>query len=197
MTSNMENPAGTDGGVSEIVHGKKLNGPENTQFAQSAQENFYSASPIKRFRRTKAAVTSIRDAIRDVLEQDHPQTVRQVFYALTVRGLIKKAEIEYQQTVIRLLVQMREDNSIPFGWIADNTRWMRKPTTFIGLDACLRNTAKFYRRDLWAAMPVYCEVWCEKDALAGVLVEETDPYDVPQWSRRATPRSPSCIAPPR
>jgi hypothetical protein len=139
----------------------------------------YSASPIKRFRRTKAAVTSIRDAIREILEVDHPQTVRQVFYALTVRGLIKKAEIEYQQTVIRLLVDMREAGEIPFGWIADNTRWQRKPTTFVGLDACLKNTAKFYRRDLWAAMPVYVEVWCEKDALAGVLLEETEPYDVP------------------
>jgi len=138
-----------------------------------------SASTIKRFRRNKAAVTSIRDAIRDVLEEDHPQTVRQVFYALTVRGVIKKAEIEYQQTVIRLLVQMREDGDIPFEWIADNTRWMRKPSTFVGLDACLKSTAHFYRRDLWAAMPVYVEVWCEKDALAGVLVEETEPYDVP------------------
>jgi hypothetical protein len=28
-------------------------------------------------------------------------------------------------------------------------------------------------------MPVYVEVWCEKDALAGVLMEETEPYDVP------------------
>src|SRR5262249_50961498 len=36
-----------------------------------------------------------------------------------------------------------------------------------------------YRRDLWAAMPVYVEVWCEKDALAGVLMEETETYDVP------------------
>ena len=140
----------------------------------------YSASTIKkRFRRTKSAVTSIRDALHDLLEEDHPQTVRQVFYALTVRGLIKKAEIEYQQTVIRLLVKMRERGEIPFEWIADNTRWMRKPSTFVGLDACLNNTAKFYRRDLWAAMPVYVEVWCEKDALAGVLMEETEPYDVP------------------
>jgi hypothetical protein len=139
----------------------------------------YSASTIKLFRRNKAAVTSIRDAIHDLLEEDHPQTVRQIFYALTVRGLIKKAEIEYQQTVVRLLVQMREDGDIPFEWIADNTRWMRKPTTFVGLDACLKNTAKFYRRDLWAAMPVYCEVWCEKDALAGVLIEKTNLYDVP------------------
>ena len=142
---------------------------------------FYVASDIKRkrSRRTKAVVTSIRDAIREILEEDNPQTVRQVFYALTVRGVITKAEIEYQRTVIRLLVEMREAGKIPFDWIADNTRWMRKPTTYIGLDACLKNTANFYRRDLWAAMPVYVEVWCEKDALAGVLMEETEPYDVP------------------
>ena len=133
----------------------------------------------KRARRTKAAVTSIRKNIREVLEQDHPQTVRQVFYALTVRGAIKKEEIEYHRTVIRLLVEMREAGEIPFDWLADNTRWQRKPATFIGLDSCLNNTARFYRRDLWAAAPVYVEVWCEKDALAGVLIEETDPYDVP------------------
>jgi hypothetical protein len=28
-------------------------------------------------------------------------------------------------------------------------------------------------------MPVYVEIWCEKDALAGVLLEETRVYDVP------------------
>jgi hypothetical protein len=142
---------------------------------------FYVPSDIKskRSRRTKAAVTSIRDAIREVLEQDHPQTVRQVFYALTVRGAIRKEETEYHRTVIRLLVDMREAGDIPFDWLADNTRWQRKPATFVGLDSCLNNTARFYRRDLWAAAPVYVEIWCEKDALAGVLIEETEPYDVP------------------
>jgi hypothetical protein len=141
---------------------------------------FYVASDIKRrFRRTKAEIAAIRKAIYDILSEDHPQTVRQVFYALTVRGVIAKAEIEYQRTVIRLLVEMREAEEIPFEWIADNTRWMRKPSTFVGLDQCLKNTSKFYRRDLWAAMPVYVEVWCEKDALAGVLMEETEVYDVP------------------
>jgi hypothetical protein len=133
----------------------------------------------KRFRRTKAEVANIRDVIEAILEEDHPQTVRQVFYALTVRGAIKKLEVEYRRTVIRLLVEMREAGRIPFDWIADNTRWMRKPTTFTGIESCLNNTSKFYRRDLWAAMPVYVEVWCEKDALAGVLMEETEVYDVP------------------
>jgi hypothetical protein len=125
------------------------------------------------------AVKSICDAIRGILETDHPQTVRQVFYALTVRGLISKAESEYHQTVIRLLVDMREAADIPFDWIADNTRWMRKPTTYVGMDHCLNAIKKLYRRDLWAHTAVYCEVWCEKDALAGVLIEETQPYDVP------------------
>jgi AcrR family transcriptional regulator len=133
----------------------------------------------KRDRRTKVKVAAIRKAIVDILSDDHPQTVRQVFYALTVRGVIAKAEIEYKRTVIRLLVEMREAGTIPFDWLADNTRWQRKPTTFTGIEACLNSTSKFYRRDLWAAMPVYVEVWCEKDALAGVLMEETEVFDVP------------------
>jgi hypothetical protein len=110
--------------------------------------------------------------------------VRQVFYALTVRGVIAKAEAEYHQTVVRLLVEMREKGTIPFGWLADNTRWQRKPTTFTGIEACLNSTSQFYRRDLWAAMPVYVEIWCEKDALAGVLLEETELYDVPLMTAR-------------
>ena len=149
-------------------------------------DRFYSASTIKRrrARRTKLVMTGIRDAILDILENDHPQTVRQIFYALTVRGVIVKAENEYQQTVVRLLVEMREAGEIPFEWLADNTRWQRKPSSFTGIEACLNSTASFYRRDLWAAMPVYVEVWCEKDALAGVLLEETAVYDVPLLTAR-------------
>jgi len=142
-------------------------------------DSFYVASDIKRSRRTKAEMEVIRAAIVDILSKDNPQTVRQVFYALTVRGVIAKAEIEYQRTVVRLLGEMREAGAIPFEWIADNTRWMRKPSTFTGIEQCLNSCANNYRRDLWAAMPVYVEIWCEKDALAGVLLEETKVYDVP------------------
>jgi hypothetical protein len=139
----------------------------------------YVASTIKRSRRTKSAMAGIRAAIMDILSEDRPQTVRQVYYALTVRGAIEKNETEYQRTVVRLLGKMREGGQIPFEWIADNTRWMRKPSTFTGIESCLNSTAQFYRRDLWAAMPVYVEIWCEKDALAGVVMEETKIYDVP------------------
>jgi hypothetical protein len=56
---------------------------------------------------------------------------------------------------------------------------MRKPASFTGVEQCLNSTAEFYRRNLWASMPIHIEVWCEKDALAGVLMEETKVYDVP------------------
>jgi hypothetical protein len=147
-------------------------------------EPVYVASDIKRSRRTKAAITDIKTEIIDILSKDNPQTVRQVFYALTVRGVIKKEEIEYQRTVVRLLTDMREAEVIPFEWITDNTRLMRKPASFTSLDSCLRATSDLYRRNLWAAMPVYVEVWCEKDALSGVLVTETEVYDVPMMTAR-------------
>jgi hypothetical protein len=144
-----------------------------------ANPGFYSAGPIKRFRRLKTQVKAIKDAIKAILEADHPMTCRQVFYQLTVLGLIKKAEIEYQQTVIRLLADMREAGEIPFSHIADHTRWMRKPASFTGVEQCLTDTATFYRRSLWTSMPMQVEIWVEKDALAGVLMEETEKYDIP------------------
>lgn len=189
MASIMGNPAGGNGGASEVIPAGKRNTPEFNSDPTAAQEldagnrtpTFYVASDIKqkRARRTKAAITSIKDAIVNILSKDNPQTVRQVYYALTVRGVIDKTEVEYQRTVVRLLVEMREAEEIPFSSIADNTRWMRKPTSFTGLDACLNATSHFYRRNLWAAMPVYVECWVEKDALAGVLLTETEVYDVP------------------
>jgi hypothetical protein len=146
-----------------------------------AVDEFYVPEDIKskRPRRTKAAVTSIRDHLRALLEQSHPQTVRQVFYAATVMGCIKKNETEYKRTIMRLLVDMRESGEVPFDWIADNTRWMRKPSSFTSVADCLEACASGYRRSPWVSMPHHVEIWCEKDALAGVMVEETAPYDVP------------------
>src|SRR6516162_6480354 len=101
------------------IHGDSFEGTgerrqKHSPDPASSPRKFYVANDIKRFRRTKAEIDKIRAAIHDLLSKDHPQTVRQVFYALTVRGVIKKVEIEYQRTVCRLLTEMREAGSIPF-----------------------------------------------------------------------------------
>jgi hypothetical protein len=102
-----------------------------------------------------------------------------MFYALTVRGLIAKTEAEYNQTVVRLLTDMRWAGDIDWDDISDNTRWMRKSHSYRSVADAVVQTARFYRRNLWADNNVYVEIWCEKDALAGVLFEVTDVYDVP------------------
>ena len=79
----------------------------------------------------------------------------------------------------RLLGDMREDDEVPWEWVADNTRWKRRPVTYTGLSDGLYSMAHGYRRNLWADAEEYVEIWVEKDALAGVLVEVTDPLDVP------------------
>jgi hypothetical protein len=122
---------------------------------------------------------SIREAMREVLEEIQPATVRQTFYQLVSRGVIAKTEHEYKATVVRLLGEMRRAGEIPFDWIADNTRWMRKPATYSSLSDMLQRSVELFRRSLWDRSNVYVEIWLEKDALAGVLYDVTSEWDVP------------------
>jgi hypothetical protein len=80
---------------------------------------------------------------------------------------------------VRLLTAMRRAGEIPFGWIADSTRWMRKPTSYAGLSDMMEQQQRFYRRALWDSQAAYVEIWLEKDALSGVLYDVTAEFDVP------------------
>ena len=145
------------------------------------------ARPIKRRRRSKAEIETIKTEIHELLANENPMTVRQVFYRLVSLGVIDKTEAEYKTTVCRLLTDMRRNGELPYQWIADNTRWMRKPATYSDLEEAVQETAEFYRRRLWDDQGVYVEVWLEKDALSGVLYPITAQYDVPLMVTRGYP----------
>jgi hypothetical protein len=147
----------------------------------------YRACPIKRFRRTRAAIDGIKQAIFDVISDDPPMTVRQVFYQLVARGVIEKTERQYQQTVIRLMTDMRIADELPFEWVIDESRRRRITQTFESISNALESTAKFYRRSALEAANDYLEIWCEKDALSGLLWEVTSDYDVPLMVSRGMP----------
>jgi hypothetical protein len=122
---------------------------------------------------------ALRGAIFALLAAENPMTNRQLFYRLVSAGLVAKTEGEYKSTVCRLLAEMRLDGTIPFGWVADNTRWMRKPRSYDDLEDFLQTAAQVYRRSLWSSADEYVECWIEKDALAGVVYEITAAFDVP------------------
>jgi len=159
---------------------KAVSGPSSTKAAPAV----CGPSSTKLPHRLKAEIQVIKDAIKSVIKEHGVITCRQCFYAVLAMGLIKKTETEYRKTICRLLADMRESNEISFDSIADNTRWMYKPTSYDGLADALAQTANLYRRDLWRQAPVGVQIWCEKDALAGVIMEETRPYDVPLFVSR-------------
>src|SRR5262249_17221194 len=66
-------------------------------------------------------------------------------------------------------------------------RRVRVTQTFDSITDALEHTAKFYRRSALAQSPDYVEIWCEKDALAGVLWDVTSDYDVPLMVSRGMP----------
>ncbi len=138
----------------------------------------YEASHIKRLRSTKVEVQQRRDKLVEIVAAMKPMTVRQVFYQATVQGIVEKSEAGYTK-VQTDLVQMRRAGILPYAWLADNTRWQRKPNTFNSVQEALENTAHFYRKSLWADADAYVEIWLEKDALSGVVYPITSLYDVP------------------
>nr|WP_292426284.1 hypothetical protein [Methanoregula sp.] len=107
-----------------------------------------------------------------------PMTVRQVFYQLETRGFVPKTENGYRQTAKHLL-KMRKIEVIPYHFITDNTRWIRRPRTYQDLDDFLAISKETYRRSVWVMQPVYVEIWIEKEALIGVIIDTTSSYDVP------------------
>lgn len=146
----------------------------------------YEASLIKRQRRTKADMHKIKDGLFSILEHDHPQTVRGAFYQATVMGLVPKIEAAYA-TVGRLLGDMRKAGVLPWEYIADATRWMRKPASYDDVNEILNVAARSYRKAIWNDQATYVEVWCEKEALAGVIYEVTEEWDVPLMITRGYP----------
>jgi hypothetical protein len=140
---------------------------------------FNGATTIKsRGRPLDANVSRRRRRLVEMAEQSQPATVRQLYYLAETEEMVPKSENGYRQVQHDLLL-LRRGGSVPYDWISDNTRWMRKSRSYRGIEHFLNLTISTYRRDLWARAPMRVEIWCEKDALAGVLMEETDPYDVP------------------
>jgi hypothetical protein len=139
--------------------------------------------PKRRLRKRSFRI-AFEQAVNGIFEEmGNPLTVRQIFYALTVRGIIQKTENGYHQTCY-YLAEMRRDMVLPYSWIADNTRWRIKPDTYSDISIALNTWSQKYRRDIWAELPDTVEIWCEKDALAGVISPITDMYDVPLYIAR-------------
>lgn len=144
--------------------------------AVDATDAVYGTRTLKRRRSTKAEMAAFRDMLWEIVQEAQPCTVRQAYYLAVSRGLIDKdtgqSRTGYQR-ITKAILEMRESGAIPWDWIADNTRWVRRANTFVSPQSVLTATARHYRIDLWRGQNVRVEVWCESDSISGVIVDET------------------------
>jgi hypothetical protein len=112
-----------------------------------------------------------------ILEAEHPMTVRQLFYRLVSAGTIANNRGEYQR-VSRLMTKARRDDRCPFRWLVDRSRPTYQPNVFENPRGYAEAVKVSYRKDHWDLQSEYVEIWCEKDAVIGSIVDLTDELGV-------------------
>lgn len=117
------------------------------------------------------------DLAKSILANDHPMTVRQLYYQLVARQALDNNLGQYKR-VSRLLVEARKDGSIPWRWVEDRLRRPRTVSMWTSLTTFGHAVVNSYHRNVWVTQPGYIETWLEKDALSGVFEDIQRPYGV-------------------
>ena len=107
-----------------------------------------------------------------------PITVRGLMYRAQAAGLFPSTSHKYYKQTTRIVLRLRRAGLMPYRWIVDSTRRRLKPSSWSGLSDFVDDAAKAYRLDFWSRQSDYVEVFCEKDAMAGVLKPVTNEFDV-------------------
>jgi hypothetical protein len=145
--------------------------------------DIYPASPIKpkRTRATKDEMSTRRSRVIEIVENENPATVRQVYYQAEVYKLVGKEDSDYNK-IQNMLTDLRRDGMIPYEWIVDEGRRVRAPYTVEGIVGALNDTRSQHRKDPWPSVEDYVQIWIEKNALLGVVEPVTREYAVPLLS---------------
>jgi hypothetical protein len=122
-------------------------------------------TPGKKVRGRNKNTINLIEAMRKIAEEAHPITGRGIGYKLFAAGLIPS--MNDMGRVYRALVHAREDGTIPWDWIVDETRDPESVQTWDSSAEMARGF--FFRRDLWQTQPKRVEVWSEKGTVRGVV----------------------------
>mgnify|MGYP000907811872 CR=1 FL=1 len=117
-------------------------------------------------------------AVNAILAQyDGPLTLRQVYYRLVAAQVIPNNRNAYSNLSSHL-VNARLAGIVDDSRIVDRVRQTLRVSCWGDLGHFLRAVRRSYRREKWASQTFNVEVWCEKDAVAGVLEPVANAYEV-------------------
>ena len=111
--------------------------------------------------------------IYTILSNDHPQSVRHVYYRVVsdVDAGVDKTEQGYN-LVQRRCAALRRRGLVPYGWVSDATRRGFHVHTFEHGGDLIGSFASLYRVNVWESADTYVEVWTESRSMAGVIQDD-------------------------
>ena len=141
-------------------------------------EQIQTGRNLPRQRGKAAATLELEAAIRGIVRERHPLTVRGVCYALFTAGLIPEMSTGSTQRVSRVMTAMRETNALDWTLIVDGSRAVERINAWRDPCSLIRAAVQQYRRDYWQDQPTLVEVWSEKSTVQGVLAPVLDEFGV-------------------
>jgi hypothetical protein len=144
------------------VQGERSGKPGSEQIEPSS-----NLTPDKKVRGRNKSTIKLIEAMYKIAEEAKPITGRGIGYKLFAASLTDSMADCEMNRVYRALKLAREDRTIPWEWIVDETRELELISTWENGAQFASNY--FYRRDLWQTQPKRVEVWCEKGTIRGVL----------------------------
>jgi len=121
--------------------------------------------------------------IAEFAKEGFELTLRQLYYQLVSKGIIKNSEKSYDN-LGALILDARPAGMVDWDAIVDRTRYLRSLSHWGDPSSIVQDAAKGFNYDLWADQPRRVEVWIEKDALVGVIGGVCQQLDVPFFSCR-------------
>jgi hypothetical protein len=119
-------------------------------------------------RASRERIVVCNQIVEKYMAQGLRLTLRQLYYQLVSANVIPNKEREYKN-LAKLVSDARLAGEMDWDAIEDRIREPSIQAEFVDLNHLVRTMTKIYRLPRWRDQPVYAELWCEKDALAGVL----------------------------
>lgn len=134
-------------------------------------------------RKTLAIIATADEIIREYRAQGFILTLRQLYYQFVARDLLTNTEQSYNR-LGSIVNDARLAGLLDWDAIEDRTRNLDKNLHLDSPAHAVNVIRDQYGIDMWANQDVRCEVWIEKEALAGVIEAVCRELDCPFFACR-------------
>ena len=139
--------------------------------------------PKKFQARTRNIISHAEQIVNEYADMGYVLTLRQLYYQFVARDLLPNTHRSYKN-LGNMISDARLAGMISWEAIVDRTRNIQSYETFNNISEAIKDAAETYAENLWSKIPIYLEVWVEKDALIDVVAKACGDYQVNHFSTR-------------